>query len=161
MSILDLDSMLEQSLSETVAAPDFVTPENGIYVLTVKDTSAEKKEAKDKKKAEAEGKPTTYVQLKFFYNIDEVVEQEGAPIRVGSLFSETFTVSDAGLPFFKKRVAEIAVSQGEDAAVADSLSIKEALEMVKGVQFKTTIKQRKNGDNTNVNLNNLRPVAEE
>jgi len=159
MSLLDLDEMLGQSLSATEAAPDFITPENGTYVLEVKETKASKKEVKDKAQALKDGKPTEYVSLEFTYAVDSVVEQEGHPIKPGSLFMERFTFSEQGLPYFKARVRDIAVASGGSEEDADALSIKEALEAVKGIKFTTVIKLNKrvvNGNEmVNVRLNNI------
>lgn len=159
MSLLDLDEMLGQSLSATEAAPDFITPENGTYVLVVKDTKASKKEVKDKAAAIKEGKPTEYVSLEFTYAVDSVVEQEGHPIKPGSMFMERFTFTEQGLPYFKARVRDIAVASGGSEDDADGLSIKEALEAVKGIKFTTVIKLSKrtvNGNElVNVRLNNI------
>jgi len=159
MSLLDLDEMLGQSLSATEAAPDFITPENGTYVLEVKETKASKKEVKDKAQALKDGKPTEYVSLEFTYAVDSVVEQEGHPIKPGSLFMERFTFSEQGLPYFKARVRDIAVASGGSEEDADGLSIKEALEAVKGIKFTTVIKLNKrvvNGNEmVNVRLNNI------
>lgn len=165
MSILNLDEMLGQSLDAVVAAPDFITPENGVYVLAVKDTKAEKKDVKDKAAAEKEGKPTAYVALTFTYEIKDIIEQEGQPIKPGSLFSERFTVTEQGLPYFKSRVAAIAVASGSSAEDVDGLSIKEALEAVKTLEFKTNIKQNvrkvNDGTITDIRMNNIRPVDSE
>jgi len=159
MSLLDLDEMLGQSLSATEAAPDFITPENGTYVLEVKETKASKKEVKDKAQALKDGKPTEYVSLEFTYAVDSVVEQEGHPIKPGSLFMERFTFSEQGLPYFKARVRDIAVASGGSEEDADALSIKEALEAVKGIKFTTVIKLNKrvvNGNEmVNVRLSNI------
>lgn len=162
MSILDLDAELSQSLSATEAAPDYVTPENGVYILTVKDTSAEKKDFKDKEKARKEGKGDQFIQLKAVYTIDEVIEQEGAPIKAGSMFSEQWVFGDPGTSYFKARVRDIAVATGAKEEDIDGLSVKEALEAMKGLSFKVNIKQNKRqvegNEMINVRLNNVRPV---
>lgn len=164
-SILNLDELLGASLDAVEAAPDFITPENGVYILIVKDTKAEKKEVKDKEKARKDNKPTEYVALKFTYTIDEVLEQEGTPIRPGSLFSEQFTLTEQGLPYFKARVAAIAMANGADAEAVNSLSVREALECVKTMAFKTTVKQSQRTHEgralVDVRLNSIRPVDEE
>lgn len=165
MSLLDLDALLGQSLSTTEAAPDFVTPENGVYIQTVVEAKAAKKDVKDKAAATKEGKPTEYISLEFTYQINEIVEQEGQPIKPGSLYSERFMLTAQGLPYFKARVRDIAIASGGAAEDVDGLSIGEALEAVKSVQFKVNVKlntRKVNGnDVTNVRLANLRaPDAE-
>lgn len=165
MSLLDLDALLGQSLSTTEAAPDFVTPENGVYIQTVVEAKAAKKDVKDKAAAVKEGKPTEYISLEFTYQINEIVEQEGQPIKPGSLYSERFMLTEQGLPYFKARVRDIAIASGGAAEDVDGLSIGEALEAVKNIQFKVNVKlntRKVNGnDVTNVRLANLRaPDAE-
>lgn len=162
MSILNLDDALSQSLATTEAAPDFVTPENGTYIFEVADTGAEQKDTKDPKKAQAEGKPLKYIVLKLTYKIADIVEQEGAPIKPGSLTSEQFILNDASLPYFKARIRDIAVAAGGTAEDVDGLSIKEALEAVKGIAFKVNAKQNKRtvdgNEMINVRYSNIRSV---
>lgn len=161
MSILDLDAELSQSLAETEAAPDFITPENGVYILEVADTSAEKRNTKDKEKAIKEGKALTYISLGVRYTILEILEQEGQPIKPGSIFSENFMLGDPGTSYFKARVRDIAVATGGKEEDVDSLSIKEALEAVKALTFKVNIKQVKKGDNINIRMSNIRAADSE
>ena len=162
MSLLNLDEMLGQSLAATEAAPDFITPENGDYGLSVSEAKATKKEVKDKATAIKEGKPTEYVSLEFTYTIDQIFEQEGQPIKPGSLFSERFMLTEQGLPYFKARVRDIAVATGAQAEDVDGLSIGEALKAVKTMAFRCNIKQNKrtvNGsDVINIRINNCRPL---
>lgn len=164
MSILNLDDALSQSLATTEAAPDFVTPETGVYIFEVTETSAEKKEVKDKEAARKEGKPTEYIALGIRYTIREIIEQEGQPIKPDSLTSEQFTYSDQGLPYFKARVRDIAVASGGAAEDVDGLSIKEALEAIKGIAFKVNVKQQKRNVNgtemVNARFSNIRHVED-
>ena len=122
-------------------------------------------DVKDKAAATKEGKPTEYISLEFTYQINEIVEQEGQPIKPGSLYSERFMLTEQGLPYFKARVRDIAIASGGAAEDVDGLSIGEALEAVKNIQFKVNVKlntRKVNGnDVTNVRLANLRaPDAE-
>lgn len=151
MSLLNLDDLLGQSLDSVEAAPEFVQLENGLYNLSVKDTKAEKKASKDKTKGD-------YILLTLQYQVEEVHEQEGTPIKVGSLTSESFMMSEQGLPYFKGRIAQIAVANGGSEDDVNGLSVKEALEAVKGMAFKVNAKQSKNGDRTNVRMQNIRSV---
>lgn len=165
MSILNLDDALSQSLSTTEAAPDFVTPENGVYVFEVEATGAEQKDTKDAKKAQAEGKPLKYIVLKLTYKITDIIEQEGAPIKPGSFTSEQFILNDQGLPYFKARIRDIAVASGGSAEDVDGLSIAEALEAVKGITFKVNAKQNKRtvdgNEIVNIRYSNIRNAEAE
>lgn len=160
MSLLDLDAMLNQSLATTEAAPDYITPENGVYKQTVKEAKASKKAAKDKDAALKAGKAPEYISLELTYVIDEVIEQEGHPIKPGSIYSERFMLSEQGLPYFKARIRDIAVASGGTEEDANNLSIGEALAAVKGIQFITNVtlnKRSLNGsDIVNVRLSNIR-----
>ncbi len=148
-TLLNLDDMLGQSLETVQAAPDFVQLENGVYVLSVKETKAEKKASKDKTKGD-------YILLTLQYEVADVIEQEGTPIKVGSLTSESFMFTEQGLPYFKGRIAQIAVANNGSEEDVNGLSVKEALEAVKGMSFKVNAKQAKNGDRVNVRLQNIR-----
>lgn len=148
-TLLNLDDMLGQSLETVQAAPDFVQLENGVYVLTVKETKAEKKASKDKAKGD-------YILLTLQYEVAEVIEQEGTPIKVGSLTSESFMFTEQGLPYFKGRVAQIAVANNGSEEDVNGLSVKEALDAVKGMAFKVNAKQSKNGERVNIRLQNIR-----
>lgn len=148
-TLLNLDDMLGQSLKTVQAAPDFVQLESGVYVLSVKETKAEKKASKDKTKGD-------YILLTIQYEVADVIEQEGTPIKVGSLTSESFMFTDQGLPYFKGRIAQIAVANNGSEDDVNGLSVKEALEAVKGMSFKVNAKQSKNGDRVNIRLQNIR-----
>lgn len=162
MSLLNLDEMLGQSLASTEAAPDFITPENGDYILVVTEAKAVKKEVKDKAAALKEGKPTEFVSLPFTYTIEQIIEQEGQPIKPGSLFNENFMLTETGLPYFKARVRDIAVANSAAAEDVDALSIGEALKAVKTLSFRCTIKLSKRNVNgneiSNVRISNIRPA---
>lgn len=148
-TLLNLDDLLGQSLESVEAAPEFVQLENGVYTLTVSEAKAEKKASKDKAKGD-------YILLTLQYKVEEVVEQEGTPIKVGSLTSESFMFTEQGLPYFKGRIAQIAVANNGSEEDVNGLSVKEALEAVKGMSFKVNAKQSKNGDRVNVRLQNIR-----
>lgn len=154
MTILNLDEMLGASLENVVAAPDYVTPENGVYVLKVIETKAEKKASKDKEKGD-------YIVLQVTYSMEQIIEQEGQPIKPGSRFNETFMYTEQGLPYFKGRVAAIAVANNGSEDDVNGLSVGEALGAIKEMEFKANIKQAKNGDRVNIRITNIRNAAEE
>ncbi len=121
-------------MAEVEAAPNYVEPENGIYILTVADTAAEQKKSKE------EGKDD-YVQLKHVYQIDKVIQQEGMPIAPGSLFSDQWMFNDKGLPYFKARSCDIAEANGESREEIGALKVGELLSGVKGMSFQCVIKK--------------------
>jgi hypothetical protein len=139
--MLNLDALLDQSMAEVEAAPNYVEPENGHYILTVADTSA------DKKKSTKEGQED-YVVLKHQYRIDEVKQQEGMPIAPGSLFSDQWMLTDKGLPYFKARTLDIAEANGEDREALGGLKLSEMLAGVKDMQFQCIIKKTPRSDDS-------------
>lgn len=159
MSILNLDQLLGQSMSEVEAAPNFVQLETGVYILEVSEAKAEKKATKDTAKAKAEGKPLEYVQLIHQYKVIEVIQTEGddvLPVAVGSLCSDQWGLNEKGLPFFKTRTADIAVASGEARETVDTLSVGECLQAVKGLQFRCVAKKQVRKDDAGVERTNVR-----
>ena len=146
-TILDLDDMMNESLDTIPDAPDFITPPAGEYVLEVKDCLVDKYNTKDE--------PNVIKQrLKITYAIVETVSlsDKEPPVPNESLFTETFTATEQGLGFFKKRVKEIMAAD----SVA-GVSLGEMMDSIKGVQFKCriTIKKSHNprgGEYTNVQI---------
>lgn len=164
MSLLNLDELLSQSMSAVEAAPNYVDLETGVYILEVVEAKADKKKTKDEAKAKAEGKPLEYVQLIHQYKVVEVLQTEAdkLPVAAGSLCSDQWGLNEKGLPYFKTRTADIAVANGEERATVDTLSIKECLDAVKGLQFKCSAKKVVRMDNgqerTNVRIENISAV---
>lgn len=147
MGMLDLDSLLDQDLANVEAAPNYVTPENGVYRLKVTEAKAEEKKSS---KPEA-GKPDHYAVIVLQYSIEQVYEQqEGTlPVAPGSLFSDQFQFSDKGLPYLKTRLAEILTANGEDGtAIVNSTKMSALLAGIKDMEFEVRIKkvaQKKDG----------------
>lgn len=147
MGMLDLDALLDSDLKDVEAAPNYVTPENGIYKLVVKDAKAEEKKST---KPEA-GKPDTYAVVILQYEIAIVHEQqEGTmPVAPGSLFSDQFQFSEKGLPYLKTRLADILTANGEDGVdVVNTTKMSALLIGIKGMEFECQIKkvaQKKDG----------------
>lgn len=151
MSMLNLDALLDQSMAEVEAAPNYVEPENGQYILTVEDTGADQVKSKEAGKDD-------YVRLKHVYKIEQVVQQEGMPIAPGSLFSDSWMFSDAGLPYFKARSCDIAEANGEDREAIGGLKVSELLAGVKGMTFQCVIKKTPRKDDPtryNIRIENI------
>lgn len=128
-TLLDLDSILDESLEAVEAAPEFVTPDTGNYRLRLKDVKTNVREAKDKDAAIAEGKPTSWGQLKFIYVVEEVysVEGEGLPVMAGSLFSEDFNLTEQGKPYMKARIQDLTEASGGSKEDADALTLRDVI----------------------------------
>lgn len=128
-TILDLDALLDQSLTGVEAAPEFVTPDTGNYRLKLKSITVAQREARDKDKAIAEGKATHWGQMNFDYTIEAIhsIEEGGLPVEIGSLFRENFTITEAGLPYLKARIQDLIVAQGGSKEDADDLGLRDVM----------------------------------
>lgn len=144
-TLLDMDSILDQTMDAVKDVPDYVTPTNGNYVLSVASS-----ELKPGLPAKA-GKEATAPRLVITYRIEEVLEAEGLPPATGSLFSEGFTGTAQGLEYFKKQVRKILNTDDLGSA-----SVRDLLTGLPEVgAFNATVKVTKKGDYENVSI---RPV---
>lgn len=130
-TLLDLESMANETLDAIPDAPDFVTPPAGEYSLVVKDAAIDK--YKDK-----EG--TAKQRLKITYTIAETVSTANnePPVPNESIFSETFMGTEQGLGYFKKRIKEIMNTDN-----TQGVTLGDMMSSVKGVQFKCRIAIKK------------------
>ncbi len=171
MSVLDLDSLLDQSMNDVKEAPNFIEPENSTLILSVVKFDVEIKETSAKKKEEAakEGKAVAdkYAQISAQYKILEVVEQDAGtpPMKVESLFGETWLAEGKGLEFFKTRACDIAESQGVDREEFGNSSLRQQIAALNGggIDFKANIKKvkRANSEFFNVRIENIRAASAE
>ena len=150
--MLDLEQLANETLDAIPEAPDFVTPPNGEYVLSVKDAIIDK--YKDK-----EGNAKQ--RLKITYAIDETVSvaDNEPPVPDQSIFTETFMATEQGLGYFKKRIKDV-MNLSDTAGV----TLGDMMNSVKGVQFKAriTIKKSPNpkgGEYENVQIRVIKPTA--
>lgn len=150
-TILDLDALMDTDMGSVEAAPDFIKPAAGTYILDV--TKAEI--VKSKPKAGEEPKAPRIV---ITYSIAETLESDEAPFPNGSLFSEGFQATEDGLGYFKKQAGKLLnISDMNGAKLRDIL---EGLLEVKGVKCVITVRKSK-GDNGQEYENiNVRPVHE-
>ncbi len=127
--ILDLDALLDQNLANVEAAPEYVKPDTGNYRLELIKVRIQEREARDKEKAVAEGKPTAWGVMSFDYAIKEVhsLQAGGLPVKVDSIFSESFNLTEQGLPYLKARVATLVEVTGGSAEDADSMGLRDVM----------------------------------
>lgn len=144
-TILDLEQMANDTLDAIPEAPDFVTPPAGEYTLSVKECGVDKYKTKEGEEKQ---------RIKITYTINETKSVAGGeqPVPNESIFTETFTATEQGLSFFKKRVKEI--MQAENTT---GVTLGEMMNSVKGVQFncRITIKKSPNpkgGEYENVQI---------
>ena len=135
-TILDLDSMLDTAMSKVEDLPNFVTPPEGLYDLTVSEVKVEKYTTKAK-----EGKPETKGQrIRVTYSIAGVIEcSDSIPPALNSMFSESFMGTEDGIKYFKRQAKNIMnVSDLGDATLRD------VMDGLKDTSFKAKIKIQKN-----------------
>jgi hypothetical protein len=148
-SILDLDAVLDQDMGAVADVPDFVEPPAGLYDLGITKAAAE--EYKN-----AEG--NMIGRLRVTYKVNATIEVEGdeLPVPDGSLFSETFQLTEQGLEFFKKSAKNI-------LGVTDmaGVSVRELLTELSGIesfQAKITVRMSESKGKTYRNTN-VRPIT--
>ena len=132
-TVLDLDTMMDETLDATVEAPDFLSAEEipaGSYMVQV--TGLEMKAP-----FKAGGAPRVNVT----YTIKETVELVGdeSPVPNESMFSDGFQWTEQGKPYFKKWAMN--VLDTEDMA---GVSMKEIFDEIKGTEpFNVRISTKK------------------
>lgn len=149
---IDLDSLLDNNLSEVENLPDYVTPPTGLYDLAVPEAKLETYTKKGK-----DGQPDlpNQVRIRIDYKINEVLElaepEHAVPVSNGSMFSDTFLYEEKGLAIFKRQAAKIlSVTQEE----LDEISMRDLLTELKAIDsFRASVVTKKNAagyENTTV-----------
>ena len=152
-TILDLDAMMDIEMDKVETLPDYVTPPDGVYILSVNDCKVEKYKTKAKDgKPEKEGS-----RIRLTYCVDKTMETADIPVKDGSLFSDSFMGTDDGIKFFKKQAMNIL--NVSDLAGA---RMKDVMDGLKGVSFKAKITIRKTSDGSGGHYENaqVRPFHE-
>ncbi len=157
-TLIDLDNLDDISLEGVASAPEFIEPPHGRYKLGVqaKIEEYEKDEVVNKEKT---GEKVKAKRIRFTYSIQEVLElkdkKELQPAE-GSMFSETFTATSEGLPYFKTRATAILGDLG-GATIKEVVSElnNEAISFTADVKTRTTKNKDADGNEkefTNVNV---------
>lgn len=134
---INLDELLDISMGEVVAAPDFCDPSSGDYVLSVSKIEPEKYtrfkyDENTRDKIEGSGHAAVRVRCVFAVVGEPVYEADDAPvITEGSLFSKTFNTDEAGLTYLKRDAADMLKVAPADL---DGSSLRELIEAIAGVQ---------------------------
>ncbi|YP_001218834.1 hypothetical protein PP119X_gp34 [Pseudomonas phage 119X] len=139
-TIMNLDDLLEETMGSVEAAPEFCDPETGVYdfeLLKIKADVREIKDANKKAEAEKEGRPLKWPIFIMTYALNPVEVAEGnLPIKPGSLFSEDFSFTEQGKPYFKARIQAILAVNGATQEEIDNMSYKEMLLATEGTGLK-------------------------
>lgn len=146
-TLLDLDSLLDDTLDNVQDLPDYVTPPTGLYALTIADCKLETftKRGKDGAKDEE-----NQVRIRLTYRIDGVQEVEAGayPPADGSLFSDTFMFNDMGKAIFKKTAKGILNLDSVDGS-----PFREIFDALKATEtFEASIVTKQNGQYENVKV---------
>lgn len=105
-TLLDLDSVEGMDFDTIEDAPGFVTPPDGLYMLTVTKACIEAYKTKARN-----GKPSeNRKRFAHYYSIDKVLELDDAneqSPKEGDKFSERFMLNDQGLKYWKTKAKSI------------------------------------------------------
>lgn len=121
-TILDIDSILDNTLDSTPDVPDYVTPPDGNYLLDINDALIEKFKGK-----ESEG-----LRIKLTFAVAATVElakDTELPVADGSLFNMTYQATEDGLAYFKKDAKKLM-----NVADVNGVSIRDILSNLKDVK---------------------------
>lgn len=161
-ALLDMDALLDQDMGSVEDLPDYVEPPAGHYDLGI--TTAEAETYTQKAKAATPSTPATEAKecgrIRVTYVVNKTLEVEGdeSPVPDGSLFSETFQLTEQGLGFFKKTAKKILkVENMEGVNVRELLS---ELATVESFDSMITVRETESNGKTYTNTN-VRPIVKE
>lgn len=154
--LIDLDNLDSIDITTIEAAPDFIDPPAGRYIIGC----ATKMEIKDRDVKDDDGEKTGETkkvgEIRFTYDIKSVVELKDKKALVpetGSLFSEKFTVTPEGLKYWKQRTVSMLGDLG-------NASLKEVNNEVMNHEYmadvKTVSSDQKLNDGTTRTFTNVR-----
>lgn len=158
VTILDLDSMMDMVMDSIEAAPDYITPPPGTYMLKIENAKIAEYVPKPK-----DNKPVAKAtRIGIQYSVVHTFEVEGTepPVKDGALFSESFMGTSEGVKYFKRQAMNI---MNVDEESLKGVSLKEVLEGLGNMQFKAKITIRKSAKDGGGEYENIqvRPIHEE
>lgn len=151
--ILDIDSMLDESVDGTESAPDFVTPPNGKYRLATKSAKLVKGEKKNKTTGVLEVSHRIQVIIAVAKTTE--IDEKDVPVADGSLFSQGFMWTEQGKGFFKAFCEKILGVEACKGATWKQL----IAECNNRHEFDARVRVKESDEFTNINLNDITPVA--
>jgi len=144
------DMDLDSSVDDVTSAPDFITPPNGLYDLTIVSVKPKTTEKKNKI-GEMEKKSRVNVVIGVVKTIEVADGEAGVPD--GSLFSNGFNWDEVGKTYLKQFCDKIL-----GAEVVKGASWKELFNaLTENVVFNARIRIKSDGQYENVNLNDIKP----
>lgn len=150
-TILDIDSILDNTLDSTPDVPDYVTPGEGDYILSIPEAKIEK----------AKGKDGEFLRIKITHSVQATVQlanEKQLPVADGSLFTTTYMATEDGLAYFKKDAKKyLNVADVSGVPIRDILaSLKDITDMPARIKIRTTPKDG-GGVYENVNVTPMYP----
>ena len=128
--MLDLDSMLEDTLDTIEEMPDYLNPPTGVYMLAVAKAPEIKKYKQD------DGSERQSISLTL--SVAETVETEETPVPDGTLFTQNFQGTEKGLSALKRDARKIL-----DVENLDGVSLRDIFGALEAAEpFKAKISYR-------------------
>lgn len=164
MSQIDLDALLDGNLSEVEAAPEFVTPPTGFYIVGIVSAVLEpfdKKVRDDQGNETGATEPAARIRItRQLVEVKEYADDDAVPVAPGSLYSDSYMYDERGQSMFKR---DVGIWLGADESEVGSLSLRDLFTVLEDSEpqyclVKTTSTTR--GQNTYTNTS-TRPMAEE
>ena len=164
MSLIDLDSMLDATLANVEAKPDYVTPPTGVAMVSIAKVALEQAErfVKDSQGNKTEQKEP-FVRIRMTRSIAEYLEyadDKAVPVAPNSMYSDTFTYDEDGLGYLKRDAAMILACDVEELNDTPLRELFSVLEDCEPKQCIINTSTRKHGDNEYTNTT-TRVVAEQ
>lgn len=133
-TLLDMDSILDQSMDNIEEAAGFITPTEGVYILAVPFCKTEKYKTKED--------PTKdKYRIKLGYSVMKQLEKSNSSDSdspVNGLFTEVFQFNEQGLGFFKAKANDLLTT-------TEGLSVRETIKAIDEsalvIKAKVTIKK--------------------
>ncbi len=150
-TLLDLDTVEDLNFDEIQDAPGFVTPPNGLYLLTLDKACIEayKTKAKDGQPSENRKRFAHYYSIAQVLELEDPNEQSPS---VGDKFSERFMMNEQGLKYWKTKAKSIVGDIGKQTVANVLKELSSGMYTFKAkIQLKKT-KGKDNKDYTNVQV---------
>lgn len=151
VQVLDLETMANETLDSIEEAADFQNPPAGEYSIQVDDAKIDKYKNKEGEEKQ---------RIKITYSVLETISlaSDEPPVPNGTLFTETFTATEQGLSFFKKRAREVM-----DVSDTAGVTLGDMMSSIKGAAVHCRISIKKSpkpggGEYENVQIRIVKPA---
>lgn len=114
-TLLDLDNVEDLDFDGIEAAPGFVDPPDGVYILNVTKATIESYKTKE---GEARKRFAHYYQIS---KVEELADSGEQAPNIGDKFSERFMMNEQGIKYWKSKAKDIVGEMGK-VSVANVLA---------------------------------------